>query len=305
MRGCGGVLFCTTGMLLQGLHSNPTLEGVSHIIVDEVHERSVQTDILLILLRRLLQQHPSLRVVVMSASLSTRQLLHYFDQDQAALIKVPGTLYPLTRHYLPQALQVLDINRRRHHLAALTHPDSHPSVNVDLVEDVIYSIHKSRPPGAILCFLPGWQDISMVQNRLLKNPALRGRLSVLPLHSRLPTQDQEQIFEPAPRGCRKVVLATNLAETSLTVTDVVYVVDTGFHKEHRLAEQWNTHCLLSLSLSLSHSSLLVTMFTCLSKEENALDLSFFLLLLLLFFCSFMYKSLITTKTIIRCLRTNY
>lgn len=226
-------MFCTTGMLLQGLHANPELAGVSHVIVDEVHERSVQTDILLILLRRLLRQHPSLRLVLMSASLSTEQLLHYFEGEEAALIKVPGTLYPLTRHYLPASLKVLGINPRHHNLKALMEPDSLPMVNVDLVVDVIRSIDDSRPPGAILCFLPGWQDISLVQNRLQKEVGLGRRLCILPLHSRLPTDEQEQIFEPPPPGRRKLVLATNLAETSLTVTDVVYVVDTGFHKEHR------------------------------------------------------------------------
>lgn len=233
IKGSGGVMFCTTGMLLQGLHANPGLAGVSHVIVDEVHERSVQTDILLILLRRLLRQHPSLRLILMSASLSTQQLLKYFEMDEAALIKVPGTLYPLQRHYLPGALQVLGINPRRHSLAALMEPESLPVVNVDLIVDVIQSIDKTRPPGAVLCFLPGWQDISVVQRRLQNSFSLGKRLCVLPLHSRLPTEEQEQIFEPPPPGKRKVVLATNLAETSLTVTDVVYVVDAGFQKEHR------------------------------------------------------------------------
>lgn len=233
VKGSGGVMFCTTGMLLQGLHANPGLAGVSHVIVDEVHERSVQTDILLILLRRLLHQRPSLRLVLMSASLSTQQILQYFERDEAALIKVPGTLYPLKRHYLPASLEVLGINPRRHNLTALMEPESLPMVNVDLIIDVIRSIDKSRPPGAVLCFLPGWQDISAVQTRLQKNFGLGRRLCVLPLHSRLPTEEQEQIFEPPPHGKRKVVLATNLAETSLTVTDVVYVVDAGFQKEHR------------------------------------------------------------------------
>uniref|UniRef100_A0A0P4W1J7 RNA helicase n=1 Tax=Scylla olivacea TaxID=85551 RepID=A0A0P4W1J7_SCYOL len=253
LRGSGGVMFCTTGMLLQGLHTNPQLAGVSHVIVDEVHERSVQTDILLILLRRLLQQRPSLRVVLMSASLSTHQLLQYFRADEAALITVPGTLYPLTRHYLPSALQVLGIKPQHHSLAALSEPDSYPSVNVDLVVDVLRAIDKSRPPGAVLCFLPGWQDISLVLTRLLKDARLQERLCILPLHSRLPTHDQEAIFEPPPPGQRKVVLATNLAETSLTVADVVYVVDTGFHKEHRYNSRTDLNVLGNHWISRANS----------------------------------------------------
>lgn len=229
----GGVMFLTTGMLLQGLHSNPTLEGISHVIVDEVHERSVPTDLLLILLRRLIHSNNNLKLVLMSASLSTEELRNYFGKSDSALIEVPGALYPLTRHYLLDVFSELNLNSKKYQLQPLTEPGSHPVVNVDLVLDIIKAIDSSRPPGAILCFLPGWQDINLVQVRLQENEKLKDRLWVLPLHSRLPSSEQEQIFEPAPSGMRKVVLATNIAETSLTVKDVVYVVDTGCHKEQR------------------------------------------------------------------------
>lgn len=237
LRERGGIMFCTTGMLLQGLHSNSTLKGVSHVIVDEVHERSVQTDLLLIILRRLLRSSDNLRIIFMSASLSTVQLQKYFEEEEAALIEVPGTLYPLTRHYLPGGLKELQINSRHYQLDSLIKPGSQPYINHDLIVDVIQSIQNSRPPGAILCFLPGWQDIRTIQTRLTEDKNLENKLWVLPLHSRLSTSDQEQIFEEAPEGRRKVVLATNLAETSLTVQDVVYVVDTGCHKEQRLVYQ--------------------------------------------------------------------
>ncbi|KAK7080787.1 mitochondrial large ribosomal subunit assembly, partial [Halocaridina rubra] len=229
----GGIMFLTTGMLLQGLHSNPSLEGVTHVIVDEVHERSVQTDILLILLRRLLDIKKNLKVILMSASLSTEELQKYFGKDQSALIKVPGALYPLRRYYLEDVFTELDISPKRYQLQSLMEPGSHAMINVDLVVDVIQAIDVTRMPGAVLCFLPGWQDISVVQMRLQEIPKLRDRLWILPLHSRLASSDQEQIFHSPPKGQRKVVLATNIAETSLTIEDVVYVVDTGFHKEHR------------------------------------------------------------------------
>ncbi|KAG7178043.1 ATP-dependent RNA helicase DHX30-like [Homarus americanus] len=233
LRNRGGIMFCTTGMLLQNIHSNSTLEGISHVIVDEVHERSVQTDLLLILLHRLMRNHSSLRLILMSASLSTKQLQKYFGEDETTLLEVPGTLYPLTRHYLPHVLNTLGINPKRYQIEALMKPESRPIVNTDLVVAVIRAIDHSRPPGAILCFLPGWQDISLVQDRLLEHKHLGKKLWVLPLHSRLTSQSQEMIFESPPYGQRKVVLATNLAETSLTINDVVYVVDSGFHKEHR------------------------------------------------------------------------
>lgn len=229
----GGIMFFTTGMLLQGISSNPNLEGVTHVIVDEVHERTVQTDLLLILLRRLMLHHSSLRLILMSASLSTKQLQEYFGDEETTILEVPGTLYPLTRHYLPSALNMLMINPNHYLIKNLMEPESRPTVNIDLVVDVIKAIELSRPPGAILCFLPGWQDISLIQTRLMEDNCLKKKLWVLPLHSRLTLQDQELVFKYPPHGQRKVVLATNIAETSLTINDVVYVVDTGIHKEHR------------------------------------------------------------------------
>lgn len=233
LRNRGGIIFCTTGMLLQKIHANPTLEGVSHVIMDEVHERSVQTDLLLIILRRLLQSHSHLRLILMSASLSTQQLQKYFGENESTLLEVPGTLFPLTRHYIPHALNVLNINPTRYNIQPLMEPESRPTVNVDLVIDIIRKIEISRPPGAILCFLPGWQEISLIQTKLLQDNNLNTKLLVLPLHSKLGSQDQERIFDDPPEGRRKVVLATNIAETSLTINDVVFVIDTGFHKELR------------------------------------------------------------------------
>ncbi|XP_037783678.1 ATP-dependent RNA helicase DHX30-like [Penaeus monodon] len=203
LREQGGVMFCTTGMLLQGLHSNPTLKGVSHVIVDEVHERSLQK---------------------------------YFEAEEATVIKVPG------------ALSAQDITA-----GFSNEPGSQPFINYDLVVDVIKSIQNSRPPGAILCFLPGWQDIRTVQARLTEDKKLESKLWVLPLHSRLSSSDQEQIFEEAPEGRRKVVLATNLAETSLTVQDVIYVVDTGCHKEHRYDPRKNLSILANHWISRANS----------------------------------------------------
>ncbi|XP_071533503.1 ATP-dependent RNA helicase DHX30-like isoform X2 [Panulirus ornatus] len=233
LRDRGGIMFCTTGMLLQGISCNPTLEGVSHIIVDEVHERTVQTDLLLILLHRLIRHNSSLRIILMSASVSTKQLQEYFGEEKTMLLEVPGTLFPLTRHYLPNAILTLGINPDSYNLENLMEPESRPTVNIDLVVDVIHAIELSRPPGAILCFLPGWQDISLVQRRLMEDSILKENLWVLPLHSNLTLQDQELVFRCPPQGQRKVVLATNIAETSLTIDDVVFVIDTGVHKEHR------------------------------------------------------------------------
>lgn len=228
----GGIMFCTTGMLLQNLHSNPKLKGISHVIIDEVHERSVQTDLLLILLRRLLKENTQLSIVLMSASVSTQQLKDYFEDYQPMLIEVPGMLYPLTRHYLPNSLQKLKLNKNNYSMDKLLIPGSSPQFVPKLVVDVIEHIHLLCDAGAILVFLPGWQEIRNVQSQLEKDYADE-TLLVVPVHSRLSSEEQEKIFEKTPNGKRKVVLATNIAETSLTIDDVVYVIDTGLHKEHR------------------------------------------------------------------------
>lgn len=192
-RGPGSITFYTVGMLLQQVLNNPTLEGVSHVIIDEVHERSAGADLLLILLRRLLST-TGLRVILMSASTDTGQLREYFGADNTALVEVPGTLHPLERRYLPDVLQTLSLLPQKYDLdsATTTGTSQQRIVNPDLIVDVIRAIDATRPPGgAILCFLTGWQDISLVQTRLLKDGEGDG-LWILPLHSHLSAQDQVQ-----------------------------------------------------------------------------------------------------------------
>lgn len=104
-----------------------------------------------------------------------------------------------------------------------------PYVVHEDVVSIIMNIHRKRDEGAILCFLPGWEDIMRVKRMIPE----RGDAYVLCLHSRLQDSEQRKIFSRAPPGVRKIILATNIAETSVTVDDVVYVVDTGIHKEER------------------------------------------------------------------------
>ncbi|XP_076064880.1 ATP-dependent RNA helicase DHX30-like isoform X2 [Oratosquilla oratoria] len=227
----GGIMFCTTGMLLQAIQGNPQLTGVSHVIVDEVHERSVQTDILLILLKRIIKENPQLKILLMSASFNVNSIMNYFG-GAAFRLDIPGTLYPLTRHFIPHSLSELNLKPERYKLENLFTMMRRNTVNLDLVVDVITSIHKSRPPGAILCFLPGWGEIRVVQQRLESDQMPLDSCKIIPLHSKLSTIDQEEIFSHTPK-VRKIILATNIAETSITVDDVVYVVDPGYHRELR------------------------------------------------------------------------
>ncbi|KAF8781918.1 ATP-dependent RNA helicase DHX30 like protein [Argiope bruennichi] len=216
----GAMLFCSTGMLLRKLCFNPNLDGISHVIVDEVHERSMQIDILLILLKRLLESNKNIKILIMSASFNTFLFSQYFNN--CPVIHVPGNVYPVKEYYLEKLPSDL--------VGVNPHSKIEPILDVNLVANAINFVHKTQKGGAILCFLPGWHDILAVQNKLLEICEDPSELKICRAHSRLPHEEQKMIFEPAPDGVRKIILTTNIAETSITINDVVYVVDSGLHK---------------------------------------------------------------------------
>uniref|UniRef100_UPI00358DE818 ATP-dependent RNA helicase DHX30 n=1 Tax=Myxine glutinosa TaxID=7769 RepID=UPI00358DE818 len=216
----GALLFCTVGVLLRKLQGNPTLCGVSHVIVDEVHERSIDTDFLLALLRPALHANLGLHVILASAALDTTRLSNYFGG--APVVKVPGKVFPIKTYYLPEVCRMMGHKE-------LPETDD-PSPNLDFISDVVIAVDRNGEPGGILCFLPGWQEICGVKERLQQ--AQHGHLLVLPVHSSLPKIDQQAIFQKPPQNVRKVVLATTIAETAITIDDIVHVIDTGCRKQH-------------------------------------------------------------------------
>ncbi|XP_038611561.1 ATP-dependent RNA helicase DHX30-like [Tachyglossus aculeatus] len=235
----GALLFCTVGVLLRKLQSSPGLEGVSHVIVDEVHERDVNTDFLLILLKGLRRLNPGLRLVLMSATGDNERFARYFGG--CPVLKVPGFMYPVKEHYLEDVLAKLGKNR--------LYEDTE-QLDLELVTDLILHIDAHEAPGGILCFLPGWQEIKSVQQRLQEAlGAQEGRCLILPVHSNIPMMDQKAIFQQPPAGVRKIVLATNIAETSITVNDIVHVVDSGLHKEERYDLKTKVSCLETVWVS--------------------------------------------------------
>jgi len=289
------LLFCTLGVLLRRLEADPELLGATHVFVDEVHERSVEVDLVLLALLDLRQRRPELRIILMSATLDGDLLSRYFDG--APSLKVPGRTFPVTALFLEDALEItkhtvdrfaewaarvrsgnlrytgrssysggqsqtveLESSRiedlsphavkERYFrysgsvqsaLAALD-PDA---VNYELAAQLVtHFLTQPVPEGprgqklpAILVFLSGAREIQKMRSALFSvspNLAKEPMCSwILVLHSSLSPEEQRRVFEHPPPKARKVILATNIAEASITIDDVGVVVDTARVKELR------------------------------------------------------------------------
>lgn len=198
--------------------SDPMLSKYNVICLDEAHERTLSTDILFGLLKEILPKRPELKVVVMSATLNAERFQEYFCEQEAPLLDVPGRMYPVEVFYTQKP-------EKDYFQAAVK---------------TIMQIHADEGPGDILCFLTGEEEIEMacteIRNEAKKLGDDVGNTLVLPLYSTLPPQQQNRIFDPAPgpnrKGIpgRKIICSTNIAETSLTIDGIVYVVDPGLSK---------------------------------------------------------------------------
>lgn len=197
--------YLTEGMLLREAMSDPLLQRYKAIVLDEAHERTLATDLLLGLLKRVLTNRPDLKLVVMSATLEAEKFVQYFSG--APLIKVPGRLHPVEIFYTQEP--------ERDYLEAAIR--------------TVVQIHMSQPPGDVLVFLTGEEEIEDACRRIVAK--LGEQVNVVPLYSTLPPAMQQKIFDPPTEDRRKVVVSTNIAETSLTIDGIVYVVDPGFAKQ--------------------------------------------------------------------------
>ncbi|GAB6031855.1 ATP-dependent DNA/RNA helicase dhx36 [Chamberlinius hualienensis] len=260
----GSIVYCTTGIVLKYLESDPTLSFASHVILDEVHERDLHTDFLMIILKDLLARRSDLKVVIMSATLNAHQFSKYFGN--CPMLSIPGFTFPVTEYYLEDVLQMTKyrppfkdqnfLRQRRNRknvnkmqeeyensketflrclsekyltttINCLRNMDEE-AIDYDLMKELIKYIDFKQPAGAILVFLPGWEQISKLNSALTSDSFYRSsRHLIIPLHSMMPTISQRSIFDKPPSGVRKIVLATNIAETSITINDVVYVIDCG------------------------------------------------------------------------------
>lgn len=385
------VVFCTSGVLLRVLVSSreshyggshmkaeKCISEITHIVVDEIHERDRYSDFMLTILRDLLLVYPDLRLVLMSATIDAERFSEYFGG--CPIIRVPGFTHPVKTFYLEDVLSILRTPKRNHlntttssnrpseeiklnreyqialdeaiemscsneevdSLLELISSEGKPEVlnyqhsstgvtplmvfagkgkvgdictllslgadcrlqardgstaldwanrggqseaaeiirehmeagssgsmeeeqllqkymaNVNpelidyvLIEQLLKKVCMESKDGAILVFLPGWEDIYRTQKALLSNPFFKDsqKFHVLPLHSMVPSAEQKKVFQQPPQGCRKIILSTNIAETSVTIDDVVYVIDTGRMKEKSYDPYSNVSTLQSSWIS--------------------------------------------------------
>ncbi|XP_060800257.1 pre-mRNA-splicing factor ATP-dependent RNA helicase DHX16 [Neoarius graeffei] len=203
--------YMTDGMLLREFLTEPDLASYSVIIIDEAHERTLHTDILFGLIKDIARFRPDLKVLVASATLDTERFSCFFDD--APVFRIPGRRFPVDIYYTkaPEA---------------------------DYLEACVVSvlqIHVTQAPGDVLVFLTGQEEIEacceLLQERCRRLGSKISELIVLPIYANLPSDMQAKIFNPTPPGARKVVVATNIAETSLTIDGIIYVIDPGFCKQ--------------------------------------------------------------------------
>ncbi|RKF55250.1 Pre-mRNA-splicing factor ATP-dependent RNA helicase-like protein cdc28 [Golovinomyces cichoracearum] len=204
--------YMTDGMLLREFMTEPDLGGYSALMIDEAHERTVHTDILLALVKDLARERPEMKLLISSATMNASKFAEYFDD--APIFNIPGRRYPVDIHYTPQP-------EANYLAAAIT---------------TVFQIHTTQGKGDILVFLTGQDEIEAAEQNITDISRKLGsrvpELVICPIYANLPSELQSKIFEPTPTGARKVVLATNIAETSLTIDGIVYVIDPGFVKEN-------------------------------------------------------------------------
>ncbi|KAJ3080007.1 DEAH-box RNA helicase prp16 [Quaeritorhiza haematococci] len=203
------IKYMTDGVLLRESLNTPDLDNYSAIIMDEAHERSLHTDVLMGLLKRVMTRRRDLKLIVTSATMNADKFSTFFGN--APQFEIPGRTFPVDVLFSKNPCEDY----------------------VDSAVKQVLSIHLSQPQGDILVFMTGQEDIEVtcaVISERLEQVNEAPPLAILPIYSQLPADLQAKIFEKAPDNARKVIVATNIAETSLTVDGIMYVVDTGYAK---------------------------------------------------------------------------
>lgn len=280
------LVYATVGIVLRMLESPDGLKDITHLVLDEVHERSIDTDFLLIVLRSVMFKRPDLKVVLMSATVDAQRFSSYLDG--APIITVPGRTFPVGAKFLEDAIELTghtnedatksnendddddDIEKTdgtgnaTHELSGYSKKTratiaSYDEYHIDyslidkLLVQVAYSPNYREFSKAILIFLPGIAEIRQLNDLLTGHPSFSRDWRIYPLHSTFSSEDQQAAFEIPPDGVRKIVLATNIAETGITIPDVTCVIDTGKHKEMRFDERRQMSRLIQSFISRANA----------------------------------------------------
>ncbi|XP_067430535.1 ATP-dependent RNA helicase DHX29 [Thunnus thynnus] len=298
------LLYCTTGVLLRKLQHDRHLSSLTHIIVDEVHERSVQSDFLLTILKDVVLRRSDLQLILMSATVDCDKFSNYFNR--CPVITIPGRTFPVEVFHLEDIVEqtgyVLEkdseysqkileeeeevsisvtqkggktlqhqeviirdssagwdlgpdldhFSSRTRQVLQYTNPNK---INMDLLVDLLDYLDKSPQfaelDGAILVFLPGLAHIQQLHDLLSSDKRFKdkNRYKIVALHSTLSSKDQAAAFTVPSNGVRKIVLSTNIAETGVTIPDVVFVIDTGKTKENKYHESSQMSSLVETFVS--------------------------------------------------------
>ncbi|XP_049593845.1 ATP-dependent RNA helicase DHX29 [Syngnathus scovelli] len=298
------LLYCTTGVLLRKLQHDRHLSNLTHIIVDEVHERSVQSDFLLTILKDVVSRRADLQLILMSATADCHKFSNYFNR--CPVLNIPGRTFPVEVFHLEDIVEetgyVLErdseycqkvLEEEEEVSVAITQkggktlqhqevivrdssscwdlgPDldhfssrtrqvlqyMNPNkINMDLLVELISYLDKAPQftalDGAVLVFLPGLAHIQQLFDLLSSDKRFKdkNRYRIVALHSTLSSKEQAAAFTVPPAGVRKIVLSTNIAETGVTIPDVVFVIDTGKTKENKYHESSQMSSLVETFVS--------------------------------------------------------
>ncbi|KAG2088236.1 P-loop containing nucleoside triphosphate hydrolase protein [Suillus cothurnatus] len=223
------IKYMTDGMLQRESVIDPLCSQYSVVMLDEAHERTISTDVLFGLLKKAVKKRPELKLIVTSATLDAEKFSKYFFG--CPIFTIPGRTYPVEILYTKE-------------------PES-DYLDASLI--TVMQIHLSEPPGDILLFLTGQEEIDTSCEILFERMKALGPkvpdLIILPIYSALPSEVQSRVFEPTPPGARKVVIATNVAETSLTIPGIYYVIDPGFSKQNAYDPRLGMDSLVVMPIS--------------------------------------------------------
>ncbi|KUI62654.1 ATP-dependent RNA helicase DHX29 [Cytospora mali] len=284
------LIYATTGIVMRMLEGSNELREITHLVLDEVHERSIDSDFLLIVLKKLMAKRKDLKVVLMSATVDSDRFSKYFGG--ATVLNVPGRTFPVKVNYLEDAIELTGhtVDKRgREKLVDLddeevdiSEPDSSSKpeliktlqnysprtrntisqmdeyqIDFDLIAHLISRLavdpSYAAYSKAILVFMPGIAEIRALNDILLGDRSFQQNWLIYPMHSTIASEEQEAAFLIPPPGYRKIVIATNIAETGITIPDVTCVIDTGKHREMRFDERRQLSRLIDTFISKANA----------------------------------------------------